>query len=318
MVTQLNFGTPARVALPALDQRQQRLYWQILGVLTVVLVYAYWNSLVRVSQVWSGPQYSHGYLIPLFAAALLWVRREPFRQVPGWHRWVGVALIATALGLRLFGAITTIFTFDTISFIPCLIGIFVLVGGLPTLRWAAPAIAFLVFMYPLPRFLEEDLSHELQDKATMCSTFALETLGVDCHREGNMILLGLQEEGMNVADQCSGLRMLTVFTGLAVALALISRDRPWWERLLIVISAVPIALVVNVIRITLTGLLFSLNIDSPLVQKIFHDFPGLIMMPIALGILYLEYQILSRIVIDAPREAARLQFGPGQVPRAEG
>jgi exosortase/archaeosortase family protein len=93
--------------------------------------------------------------------------------------------------------------------------------------------------------------------------------------------------------------MLTMFGGLSVALALLSRTRPWWERALIVISAVPIALAVNVVRITLTGLLFNLNLDEvPLVHKIFHDAPGIIMMPLAIGFLYLEAKILSSLVIE--------------------
>ena len=106
---------------------------------------------------------------------------------------------------------------------------------------------------------------------------------------------------MNVVDQCSGLRMLTIFIAIAVAIVMISNDRPWWQRICILLSSVPIALLVNCIRITITGLLYNLNLDpeqADVVNHIFHDFAGLIMMPLALGFLFLEMQILSRLVID--------------------
>ena len=134
----------------------------------------------------------------------------------------------------------------------------------------------------------------------MTSVYALQTLGVDGYRVGNRI--ELEHTNMGVVDQCSGLRMLTIFIALAVAIVMISSHRPWWERIVILVSSVPIALLVNCIRITLTGVLYNLQLDEKIVNQIFHDFAGLIMMPLALGFLFLEMQILSRLVIeeDAP------------------
>jgi exosortase/archaeosortase family protein len=103
--------------------------------------------------------------------------------------------------------------------------------------------------------------------------------------------------------------MLTIFTALAVAMALIFTDRPWWERFIIVMSAVPIALAVNVFRISLTGLLYSMQWSDDLADKIFHDAAGWIMMPLALGLLYLEIYLLSKIFIDVPNEAAPMKVG---------
>lgn len=294
---------------PALDSDGQRLSWIIVGLLSLGLLYSFWNTFDYIRGFWKYPQYSHGWLIPVFAAVLLWLRRDSFRKVPNWHRWVGVAILGFGILMRVAGAVTTTYALDNLSFIPCFIGVFVMVGGLPTLRWAAPAIAFLVFMLPLPRLLQEGLTRPLQRLASICSSYLLVTLGVDAFREGNQIRFGFTEEAMNVAEQCSGLRMLTIFSGLAVALALLSHTRPWWERALIVVSALPIAFIVNVIRITLTGLLFNLGVDSPLMHTVFHDAPGLIMMPIAIGLLYLEFKILSNIVIDVDQETAPVHFG---------
>lgn len=294
---------------PVLEDKQQAMSWAVIVVLGLALLYGYWNMFLRISSSWDSPQYSHGWLIPVFAAVLIYLRRETFCEVPAWHRWVGVALVLGGFALRIFGAATVAFSVDNVSFIPCLVGIFVIVGGLPTLRWAMPAILFLIFMYPLPRVLEEGLMHPLQRLATACSHVALVTFGLDTFRDGNTIFIG--EHKLNVAEACSGLRMLTIFSALAVAMALISTTRPLWERLIIMLSAIPIALAVNIVRITVTGLLYSLNLEQEVINLFFHDAAGWIMMPMALGLLFLETQILSRLVIDSDEEAGPINLaGP--------
>ena len=295
--------------LPPLDAEHQKSCWILIGVLTVLLVAAYFNTLTNIAVSWRGNQYSHGWIIPIIAAGLLWLRRSSFLKVPAWQHWVGAALIALGTLMRVGGALFTTFTMENLSFIVCLMGVFVLVGGLPTFRWAGPAVAFLVFMLPLPDRVQDGLTNPLQRVASYASTYALVTMGVDARQEGNKILLGFNESPMNVADQCSGLRMLTIFTGLAVAMALISRDRPWWERVIVVLSAIPIALLVNVVRITLTGLLFSTGVNIPIFKTLFHDAPGLVMMPLAIGLLYLELQVLCRLVVDVPTADAPMAVG---------
>jgi exosortase/archaeosortase family protein len=108
-----------------------------------------------------------------------------------------------------------------------------------------------------------------------------------------------------IADACSGLRMLTIFCALAVAMVFLI-ERPWWDKFIILLSAVPIALVVNIARITVTGLLFMVaGKDSEFVQHLAHDWAGYFMMPLALGILWLELQVLERLTI--PIEVAQLK-----------
>ena len=93
--------------------------------------------------------------------------------------------------------------------------------------------------------------------------------------------------------------MLTIFTALAVAMALIFSDKTWWERCIIVLSAIPIALGVNVFRITLTGLVYSVMKEGDqLADIISHDFAGWIMMPLALGLLYFEIYLLGKLFLD--------------------
>ena len=113
--------------------------WVWIGVGTILLILVYGNSLLRVAREWEQPEYSHGYLIPAFAAVLLWMRREPFDEVvPTSHRWWGAALIILAMAIRVYGTLTVRFTVDYISFIPALMGVFVMVGGLR--RCAGPGL----------------------------------------------------------------------------------------------------------------------------------------------------------------------------------
>jgi len=272
----------------------QRRPLAILGSLVFLLVFFYWGTLRIISSVWNKPEYSHGWLIPLFAVLLLWLRREPITEPTDSARWSGVGLLAVSLAARLVASYIGYPYIDMVSLLPALFGVFLIVGGWSLLRWAGPALAFLAFMYPLPNMVERELLAPLQKVATVCSTFALQTLGVAAHRSGNHIILG--ELKLGVVDACSGLRMSTIFLALAVAITLIT-VRPWWERITIVLSAVPIALLVNIIRITVTGVLYKVA-SSELAEAVFHDLAGWIMMPLAMGFLFLELQLLSHLFIE--------------------
>jgi exosortase len=288
-----------------LAPRDQTQAWAIIGALSLILIGVYADSLFAVADTWNTAQYSHGFLIPLGAAVMLWLRREPFRRTSSAERWAGAALIAAGLAMRVISAYYTTFTTDYISLIPCLLGVFLLVGGWRALRWAGPAIAFLIFMYPWPDALQQRVMVPLKSIATSVSLYALQTLGVEAHQSGNIIELG-DGTKMNVVDACSGLRMLTIFLALAAAVALLGRTRPMWERLVVLASAVPIALVVNALRITVEGLIFYYG-DALLpaesvkwLAAAFHSdwVSGPFMMLIAVGLLALEQAILQRLIIE--------------------
>ena len=102
---------------------------------------------------------------------------------------------------------------------------------------------------------------------------------------------------LNIADACSGLRMVTIFGALAVAMVFLV-ERPWWDKFIILLSAIPIALIVNIIRITVTGLLYmAVGQDNEFAKKLGHDWAGFFMMPLALGFLWMELQILERLTL---------------------
>ncbi|MCI0380012.1 MAG: exosortase/archaeosortase family protein [Gemmataceae bacterium] len=277
-----------------------------------VLLWAYWTTLADISWRWSNdPQYSHGYLVPLFAVALLWLRRGniawrggadvPVRQ-PGMPQgpqalkpsvW-GIGLLALAAGMRLAGGYFHFGWLDQMSLLPCLAGLFVLLGGKAAWRWSWPAVAFLAFMVPLPHRVAVSMSAPMQRIATETSTFALQALGRPALAEGNVILLNDVELG--IVEACSGLRMLVVFFALSTAVALLLR-KPLWERVLVAGSALPIALVSNVIRITVTGVIYDM-LGPETGQAVFHDLMGWLMMPLGLAFLGLELWLLNRLLLE--------------------
>src|SRR5215467_3496603 len=187
-------------------QADQVTPWYIIGGLGVVVLYAYWNTIVFMSSVWVSAQYSHGFLIPIFTGVLIAMRREPFEPVPTSARWGGVGMLVAGIAMRLFASYHHLNTPDMLSIIPVLAGVFVIGGGWSALRWAGAPLAFLVFMVPLPTAVERGLLNPLQHVATNVSTYTMQTMGLDAWNEGNKILVG-ENFPLNVEEQCSGLRM---------------------------------------------------------------------------------------------------------------
>jgi exosortase len=178
-------------------------------------------------------------------------------------------------------------------------------GGWHALFWSLPTVAFLVFMIPLPHFVERAVSGPMQTIATISSTFVLQVLGRPALAEGNVILLNDIELG--IVEACSGLRMLVVFYALSTGVALLIR-KPLWEKLLLACSAFPIALVSNVMRIVLTGLCYEIFGDH-FGGDLFHDLAGWLMMPLGLVFLGIEMWILHTLLIErTPNDALAAQI----------
>jgi exosortase len=178
------------------------------------------------------------------------------------------------------------------------VGVTVFLGGWRALRWAWPSIVFLVFMFPLPGAVQSRLSLFLQKIGTICSVYVIQTLGIPAMNQGNKIFLQ-EGEPLEVADVCSGIRMLMLFFAICVGAAFWLRC-PLWKKAVIVLSAPPIAVVSNVFRITLTACLRAvLNPElAAKAQDVVHDTAGLLMMPLGLVLLLGVWKLLDKLVID--------------------
>jgi exosortase len=262
-----------------------------------VVVWAFWPTLTDLFRVWSSdPQYSHGFLVPVFAGFLLWMRRYLLTGAELRPTWWGLPLVLFGVGLHLCGAYYYWISLDAVALVPCVAGLWLTAGGWAGWRWGWPAVAFLLFMIPLPYRYAIVLSGPLQHFATLCSTFIMQVIGLPALSEGNVIQVG--DAKINIVEACSGLRMLVVFVALSTAVCIVSR-RPLLDKLIVLASAVPIAIFVNVIRVTLTGILHHTTTNE-VANAFFHDFAGLVMPALGLGLLWLELKVLGRLLIERP------------------
>jgi exosortase len=289
--------------------------WRVLRLLGLALIcaWAYLPTLSAMAGKWlHDPQYAHGYLVPFFSIFLLWRRRALLAAATPQYNWYGALLVAAGSALHVLGAYLYFDWIDAFSLLPCLAGFCVLLGGWPALRWAWPAVAFLLFMIPLPFRVETAFGLRLQSVATLTSTYALQALGLPALSEGNTILL--PGGAIGVAEACSGLSMLTTFFALATAVALVI-NRPWLDKVVALLSAAPIAIAANVARITATALAQEW-VGRDLAHHVFHDLAGWLMMPVALALLWIELRLLSFVLVKPPADAPMAVLPPPVFPAA--
>jgi exosortase len=288
---------------PAPTSRSQ---WLAAGGLLAVLAWVFLPTLLTLEKIWrTDPDEAHGYLVPLFVGYLLWTqRKKPVAENgPAAPLW-GLLAIAVGLGLRFAGTYIYLDWLQAAAIVPCLLGIGMIVWGpqRAMARWAP--LLFLLFMIPLPYRLATAMAYPLQRISALSSTYMLETIGYSSSCIGTTIHVG--EQTLNVVAACSGMKILMTFFALSVAVALCTPRRPWWERLLTVMAAIPVALAANVIRIMTTAVFYQLG--SPgIAQSLFHDLAGWLMMPVAMLLLALWTWLLRLCVeIDDEREHRRM------------
>jgi len=278
--------------------------WAPLASLLVLLVWAYAPLLaILADRWWHDPQYSHGPLVPLFSLYLLWRQREDegtWWGQPCWS-WALAGLLGV-LFLRAWAGRLLLHQLDALSLQLSLVAVVLGCGGWLLLRRCAAAIAFLIFMVPLPYELERNVGEPLKLAATVGSTFLLQTLGQPALRDGHIILI--DEVRLGVVDACSGLKMLMTFAAFSVG-AVLLMQRSLFEKFLVLLGIVPIAILANILRITATGL-SHVYVRHPRIVEFLHDFHGWLMMPIGLGLLALELWILRHLILEDKAEEPQL------------
>jgi exosortase len=205
---------------------------------------------------------------------------------------------------------------EMLSLLPCLVGLSLCSGGKQAFYWSWPSIAFLSFMLPLPYTVEVMLSGPLRRIAVVASTYALQTFGFSAVAEGNIILM--ESQPILVAEACSGLSMLLTFFALSTGLAIVAK-RNWVDKIVIVFSALPIAIIANIARIVLTATLAE-TVGNQAANFVFHTLAGLLMMSFALCLLGAEVLIINRMFVlrqeDDPSSSAFDGFIPHSLPVA--
>ena len=263
----------------------------------------FWSNLDHFYYAWTTDEnYSHGFLVPLislyFAAQVARGGPVPIRG----GQWMGTLLLVAALLVRLVTIPLPIPFLGDIAFLIGLAGLFTLLCGVTALRRYWFGFFFLIFMVPLPIALYSKIASPLQLLASRVASTVMNATGVPVLCEGNRMTLpgGLQ---MFVAEACSGMRQLTGFLALTTAVAYLT-TRPVWYRVVIIVSALPIALSANIARVMLTGYIMHF-VNPQFALGTYHTLEGLLMMGFGLFLLHCECSILDHIVQIVVRGTGR-------------
>jgi exosortase len=281
---------------------RSRFWLWAFGAALLILVLAYAPNFIDLLLIWyKNPNYSHGILVIPFAIFIFRRRLAAAKEQPTFNSsavsYWGWVVLAVILALRVVAYERNAQWSENATIVPavaCLAWVF---GGWPLLRVAWPAIAFLLFMLPLPAAVNNSIALPLQQIATIGSRFLLQLTGLWVVQQGNTIHLTTKAGDMarlEVAAACNGLSMLMTLAATVTA-TIILIPLPTWKRITVLASAVPIALVSNTLRIVATGWCYYLISDSNL-RAWAHDVTGWLMMPMALGLVALELGILSWLV----------------------
>ena len=215
-------------------------------------------------------------------------RTEPWTIEP----W-GLVLVSAAALVRLGGVFVHFDWFDGFSLLLSLAGCCILAGGPKLLLWAWPGLVMLLFTLSPPYQIEIALARPLQRLATLAATYSLQTLGYLAVPEGNVIVI--DDLRIGVDEACNGLGMLATFFALSVAVSFMIA-RPTYQKLIVFLSAIPIGLLVNLIRVTALGWAHKAY-GTRVANALFHDYAGWLMMPLALLTLWLELFVLKRLFV---------------------
>ncbi len=284
--------------------------WQ-LGLLVVLagVLFAFSGAIVQLGQLWTHKaDYSHGLLAIPFAGYLLWLRRDQFPATIRWPDLAGLPLLLASVVIY-FSAGRLNFAkewLQAFSVVVALAGVVVMFcGRWGGLVWAWPALAFPLLAFELPYRVEATVSLKLRELATAVGNAVFQTLGYPSYTEGNVIVIG--ETRLGVEQACSGLSMLLTFVAVTAAVALLARSRPIGDRIVVFLSAIPIAVVCNIGRIVCTGLVYHAG-WTEVGNLVVHDFFGWLMMPIALGMVWLEFRVIDWLLVPVEKADAGQLF----------
>lgn len=257
---------------------------------TLLAAIAFRGALFELVRRWTAQEeYSHGFLIPVVAAWLIWTRRQALLASFGRPSWIGALLILLAMFMHLVGLFSAIFILSQLAFIVSLLGIALAVGGLSLLRAALFPIIFLIFAIPLPYFVDANLSLRLQLLSSELGVFFIGLFGIPVYLDGNLIDLGTYK--LQVVDACSGLRYLFPLLSLSFLAAYLF-NAPLWQRALILLSSIPITVAMNGLRIGIVGLTMD-RWGSRMADGALHFFEGWIIFILSALLLSIEAYLLA-------------------------
>ena len=277
------------------------LTFSALGLVFIAFLWSYWPGLIELWELWrQSDEYSSGLLVPFLAVYVLWSRRHDIALCPIKPSIWGFFAFLGAQAVRLLGLFLMYSSAERLSIVLSIAALILLLFGWKFFRKISPILLFLCLMLPLPNVVQYYVGLNLQRWATSSAVFCLEVIGYAVTQDGHTIDMG--NVSVAVLEACNGLRMITAFfviSGLVVLLV----QRARWEKLVILISSLPIALLCNTVRLAITAMFFTI-LEGEYWEQIFHDFGGYAMMPLALGVVVGELWLLAKLTVLPTEEKA--------------
>jgi exosortase len=278
------------------------IYFQI-SILSISFFVLYHETIIKLVEDWSNDDnYSHGFFIPIITAYMIWSRKNTLLKHEVKQNHWGILFILIGVLLHIAGNIgAELFTMRIAIVITLWALSFYVFGTRISLKIAVP-FAYLLFMIPIPAIIWNQLAFPLQLFASKLTTQWVQFIGIPIYREGNV--LHLTTTTLEVVDACSGLRSLTALLALSGALAynVSLKNLSKW---VLFLAAVPIAIFVNIIRLTVTAIMAQ-YIGEKAAQGFLHDGSGLLIFGLALVLLFSLFQLLKRIEVYSSHNRSTL------------
>ena len=264
--------------IPALPLNWVRI-WSALAVAAFLMAVLFHAGVIFLGLQWyRDASWSHGFVVPLISLFIVRTKWDLLKQLPLQGVWIGLPILtAGVIGQVLFRA-TGVMHMTNLSMLPTLYGAVLFIFGWDHLRILWLPISYLIFMIPPPDPLYIAATSPMQVIAAELGVRLCPLFAVDASRMGTVINVqhGAVMESLQVVEACSGMRMLIAFFALAVALAY-TTNRPNWQRVFLAACALPIAILCNALRVTLTAVLV-VYFGSEYGHGATHEYLGLLML----------------------------------------
>jgi exosortase len=286
------------IARPRWSMQNLHSAWSFLLIGALVAAVYYRVLAKLVTDWWTIPDFSHGFLVPIFAAYLVWAKRKTLLEAKIVPTWSGIVIVALGLAVLLAGIYGAELFLSRFSLVILLAGLVLSFWGWDMLKELRFALLVLLLAIPIPAIVFNELTFPLQMLASKLASGLLPLFGVPVLREGNVIELPAMK--LEVAEACSGIRSLMSLFTLAVFYGYFL-EKSWVRRVILVLASIPIAIAANAVRIFGTGLCVQYW-DADKATGFFHEFSGWIMFLVSLGCLFIVHNIV-RLVAGKWRQA---------------
>jgi exosortase len=270
--------------------------WQVAALL-LLIAWLYGSILARLFLQWVGPHhdpnFEHGIFVPLFAFFVVWQERKRLASIAPAPSWAGLPLVVLSMLVLVLGILGADIFLPRLSLLILLAGLIILLQGWTFFRAVLFPWAVLILMVPIPSLIISRVTFPLQLLASKLSTALLQLVGVPVLRNGNVIQL--PRMNLNVVEACSGIRSLLTLVTLAIIYGYLMETRKW-VRVVLALSAIPIAVAANSFRIFGTGLVVQYW-DPDKAEGFFHGFSGWLIFVVALTMLWALHQAIARICV---------------------